>query len=84
VDQSSVTLKEFLQVRLDAQDHVSQQILDEVKATNGRVRTLEQKVAVLEERTPAVPATPKRDLTAGGVGAFVAGVGWFLWEKLHK
>jgi hypothetical protein len=78
MDYESVTLREFLELRLDAQDRVLAQILREAQATNGRVRALESKVAVLEERSPAGP------LKAGSLGAAAAGVVWFLWEKLGK
>jgi hypothetical protein len=88
VDQSSYTIKDILEAhhaeitrRLDAQDKVADEIRKEVKATNGRVSSLERAVAVLEERTPA---TAKRDATAGGIGALLAGAGLFLWERLHK
>lgn len=84
MDDSSISLRDYLTQRLDAQDRVADQIHTEVRATNGRVRTLEAKVAVLEERTPAIPATPKRDAAAAGVGALAVAAGKWLWEQLAR
>jgi hypothetical protein len=85
VDQDSERLRDLMSAnqaelirRLDAQDRVAADIRAEVRATNGRVRALESKVAVLEDRSPASP------LKAGGLGAFLTGCALFLWEKFGK
>lgn len=63
------TLRELLEVKLDAHDEKLDAILAEVKLTNGRVRTAEKAIAVLQ---------------VGYVvgGAILAGVGAWLFGKV--
>ena len=59
MDHDSIGLREYLTERLDKQDKLLEHIHAEVRTTNGRVRSLEKAVAVLQ---------------AGyGLGAFITG-----------